>query len=96
MPGPPVRLQRDIANGFVTPVPTLILYAAYTVNFLPALFAGYRGHAVLAIDLHDLGYFSFFVAKRHTRISRRELYIYICGSIPPGAVCMLGLYVLFA
>jgi hypothetical protein len=28
----------DIANGFVTPVPTLILYAAYTVDFLPALF----------------------------------------------------------
>ena len=30
----------DVVNGFVTPVPTLILYAAHTVNFLPAVLAG--------------------------------------------------------
>ena len=46
----------DIANGFATPVPTLILYAAYSVDLIPALAAGnHRSDAVLAIDLHDVG-----------------------------------------
>ena len=30
----------DIANGFATPLPTLLLYAAYTFDILPALVAG--------------------------------------------------------
>ena len=33
----------DIANGFVTPVPTAILYAAFTFDFPPAVVAGIVG-----------------------------------------------------
>ena len=86
----------DIANGFVTPIPTLILYAAYTVNFLPALFAGIFGVMLFWqwTYMTSVYFVSFFVAKRHTRISRRELYIYICAFNSPWVLCaLLGLYV---
>ena len=36
----------DIANGFATPVPTLILYAAFTFDFLPSVVAGIIGAMV--------------------------------------------------
>jgi hypothetical protein len=69
----------DIVNGFVTPVPTLILYAAYTLDPLPVLFAGILGVIVFwQVANGALVYWvSFFVARRQRRISRRELYVYI-------------------
>lgn len=86
----------DIANGFVTPVPSLILYAAYTVDFLPALFTGILG--VMAFwqwtYVTSVYWVSFFVAKRQTRISRRELYIYVLAINSFWVLCaLLGLYV---
>ena len=33
----------DVANGMVTPVPTLILYAAYTFDLLPAVLREFSG-----------------------------------------------------
>ena len=86
----------DIANGFVTPVPTLILYAAYTVDFLPALFVGIIGVMLFwqLTYMTSVYIVSFFVAKRHTLISRRELYFYICAFNSPWVLCsLLGLYV---
>ena len=86
----------DIANGFVTPVPTLILYAAYTVNFLPALFAGIIGVMLFWqwTYVTSVYFISFFVAKRHTSLSRRELYSYIYAFNSPWVLCaLLGLYV---
>lgn len=86
----------DIANGFVTPVPTLILYAAYTVDFLPALFVGIIGVMLFwqLTYMTSVYFVSFFVAKRHTRISPRELYIYIFAFNSPWVLCaLLGLYV---
>ncbi len=86
----------DIANGFVTPVPSLILYAAYTVDFLPALFAGILGTMVFWQWTYGTSVYwvSFFIAKRQTRISRHELYIYIFGINSFWALCaLLGLYV---
>lgn len=86
----------DIANGFVTPVPTLVLYAAYTIEFLPVLVAGLIG-AVLFWQwfyVTSVYWVSFFVAGRHTRIDRRELLVYILG--PNGFWVLgglLGLYV---
>ncbi len=86
----------DIANGFVTPVPSLILYAAYTVDFLPAVFAGILGVMVFWqwTYVTSVYWVSFFIAKRQTRISRRELYVYILAINAFWVLCaLLGLYV---
>jgi len=86
----------DIANGFVTPVPTLILYAAYTVDFLPAVLAGIVGVMVFWqwTYVSSVYWVSFFVAKRQSHITRGELYIYI-GAMNSFWVLsgLLGLYV---
>ena len=86
----------DIANGFVTPVPTLILYAAYTFDFLPAAAAGIVG-AMLFWQLTyatSVYWVSFFGAGRHTRIGRKDLYIYIWALNSPWVLfALLGLYV---
>ncbi len=69
----------DIANGFVTPVPTAILYAAFTFDFLPAVVAGIVG-AMMFWQLTyatSVYWVSFFGAKRQARISRRDTYVYI-------------------
>ena len=86
----------DIANGIVTPVPTLILYAAYTFELLPAVLAGILGVMLFWQWTYVTSVYgaSFFVANRHTRISRREVYTYICGINSPWVLCaLLGLYV---
>ncbi len=85
----------DIANGFVTPVPTLVLYAAFTFDFLPALAAGIIG-AMLFWQLTygtALYWVSFFLAKRQTRLSRRDICIYIWALNSPWLLfALLGLY----
>ena len=86
----------DIGNGFVTPLPTLILYAAYTFDFLPALYAGILGAMVFwqwiyATTLYGV---SFFVAKRQTRISRLQTFVFIIVINSFWVLCsLLGLYV---
>ncbi len=85
----------DIANGFVTPVPTLVLYAAFTFDFLPALAAGIIG-ALLFWQLTfgtALYWVSFFLAKRQARLSRRDICIYIWALNSPWLLfALLGLY----
>lgn len=86
----------DIANGFVTLVPTLILYAAYTADLLPALFVGILGVMLFWqwTYVTSVYWVSFFVAKRQTLISRRELYTYIIAMNSIWVLCaLLGLYV---
>ena len=86
----------DIANGMVTPVPTLILYAAYTFELLPAVLAGILGVMLFWqwTYVTSVYFASFFVANRHTQISRREVYTYICAINSPWVLCaLLGLYV---
>lgn len=86
----------DIANGFATPVPTLILYAAYTFDLMPALVAGIIGAMLFwqLVYMTSVYWVSFFAANRHTRISRREKYIYIYAMSCPWLLCaLLGLYV---
>ena len=86
----------DIGNGFVTPVPTLILYAAYTFDFLPAVYAGILGAMVFwqwvyATSLYCV---SFFLAGRQTRISRLETFVFIIAINSYWVLCaLLGLYV---
>lgn len=86
----------DIGNGFVTPIPTLILYAAYTLGFLPAIAAGIIGAMLFWqwVYVSSLYWVSFFVAGRHRHVTRQELYTYV---IAPNAIWILipmfGLYV---
>ena len=86
----------DIANGFATPLPTLILYAAYTFDILPALVSGIIGVMLFwqLTYMTSVYLVSFFVANRQTRISRGELHIYILAMNSPWILCpLLGLYV---
>ena len=86
----------DIANGYFTAVPTLILYGAFTVGFLPAVVAG-----ILAAMLFwqwtyvsSLYWVSFFVAGRQALITRRELFVYIGAPNAFWVLCpAFGLYV---
>ena len=86
----------DIANGFMTPAPTLILYVTYTAGLLPAVAAGILGVLLFWqwVYASSLYWVSFFVAQKQTRITTRELYTYLFG---PNAIWvlipMLGLYV---
>ena len=85
----------DIANGFLTPVPMLFLYIAYTFDFLPAAVAGIVG-AMLFWQLTyatSVYWVSFFVANRQARISRRDMFIYIWALNCPWVLfALLGLY----
>ena len=86
----------DIANGFATPIPTLILYAAYTVHFLPAIVAGILGIMLFWqwTYVTSVYWVSFFVANRQGRITRGEMYTYIGAMNAPWVLCALvGLYV---
>ena len=86
----------DIGNGFVTPAPTLFLYAAYTFDFLPSLYAGILGAMVFWQWIYATSLYcvSFFVAKRHTRISRLETFIFVIVINSLWVLCaLLGLYV---
>ncbi len=86
----------DIGNGFVTPLPTVVLYAAFTFDILPALIAGMIGTMLFWQLLYatSIYWVSFFVARRQHRISRRDMYIYVWGTNSPWILgALLGLYV---
>lgn len=86
----------DTANGFFTPVPTVILYATFTIGFLPAVVAGIIGVMLFWqwVYVTSVYWVSFFVAGRHRRISRGELYGYIGAMNAPWVLfALLGLYV---
>ena len=86
----------DIGNGFVTPIPTLVLYAAYTVGYVPVVLAGIVGAMLFWqwVYVSSLYWVSFFVAGRQRHITKGELYTYV---VAPNAVWVFipafGLYV---
>lgn len=86
----------DVGKRFVTAVPTLILYAAHTLDLVPSVVAGVIG--VMPFwqwtYMTSLYCVSFFVAGRQSRIGRRETWIYIYGiNSLRAAFALLGLYV---
>ena len=86
----------DIANGFITPAPTLILYVTYTGGLLPAVAAGILGAMLFWqwVYASSLYVVSFFVGRKQTRITTREFYIYIFSLNAIWVLIpMLGLYV---
>ncbi len=88
----------DIANGFVTPIPTLILYSAYTFEFMPALYAGIVGVMLFwqLVYVTSVYWVSFFSAKRQHKLTRHEICIYIIAINSYWVLCaLMGLYVSF-
>ena len=85
----------DIANGFVTPIPTTILYAAFTFDLMPAVVAGIVG-AMMFWQLTyatSVYWVSFFVANRQARIGSRDTLIYIWALNSPWVLfALLGLW----
>ena len=86
----------DVANGFFTLLPTLILYAAFTTGFMPAVLAGMLG-LILSWQwtyVTSVYWASFFMARRQRHITRGELYTYIGAFNAPWVLfALLGLYV---
>lgn len=86
----------DVANGFATLLPSLVLHATYTVPFLPPRIAGLVG-AMLFWQwsyMTAVYWVSYFVVGRHRRVSRGELWLYIWGTNSPWLLfALLGLYV---
>lgn len=86
----------DIGNGFITPIPTMLLHVAFTVIFLPAVIAGIIGLMVFwqLTYVTSLYWVSFFLAERQDGVSQLELVIYIFTINSIWVLCgLLGLYV---
>lgn len=86
----------DIANGFFTPIPALVLHATFAVGFLPALLAGILGVMLFWQWTYVTSVYlvSFFVARRHKQIARGDLWLYLWGTNSPWVLfALLGLYV---
>ncbi len=86
----------DIANGFFTPVPTLVLYAAFSVGVLPAVVAGMLA-AMLFWQwtyVSSLYWVSFFVAGRQALITKGEFLVYVGAPTAFWVLCpAFGVYV---
>lgn len=86
----------DIANGFLTPLPSMVLYATFTVPFLPAVAAGVLGAMLCWQWVYvTSGYWvSFFVAKRHRQLRLPEalLHVHLANSLWV-LLPLLGIYV---
>ena len=85
----------DIGNGLVTAIPSVLLLATYTSPFLPAVVAGIIGVAVFWQWLYCTSVYvsSFFLAGRHRRIGRKDMYLYfLAPNFPWLLASILGLY----
>ena len=86
----------DIGNGFFTPAASLVLLGAMTFEFMPAAWAGILGILLFWqwFYVSSLYAVSFFVAKRHRKITSADLWLYVMA---PNSVWilvpLLGLYV---
>ena len=86
----------DIGNGLTTPIPTLVLFVAYTFGLMPALVAGIIGAMLFWQLVHGTSVYwiSFFMAERHARIKRRDLYTYVFALNSAWVLFpLLGIYV---
>ena len=86
----------DVANGFWTLLPSILLLANYSSPFLPATVGGFVGMAIFYqwIYVTLLYVQSFFVAGRQASITRAEVFIYIWTINLAWILCaIVGLYV---
>lgn len=85
----------DTGNGFFTPIPTLILYAALATGFMPAVYTGILGIALFWqwTYVSSLYWVSFLIAGQQHQISKREVYAYVFSPNAAWIVFpILGLY----
>ena len=86
----------DVANGFATLLPSLLLHATFTVPFLPARIVGIAAAMLFWQWVYMTAVYlvSFYVVGRQKRISRGDLWLYVWGSNSPWLLFpLLGLYV---
>ena len=86
----------DVANGFTTLIPTAALYVLYTVELLPAVVVGIVGTMIFWqwFYVTSVYWMSFFFVGRHSRLSKRELFLYVIALNKFWVACaLLGLYV---
>ena len=86
----------DIANGYFTPLPTLLLYATFAVPFLPAVVTGILAAMLFWqwVYVSTLYAVSFFVAGRHRQLRPAEVFTYIVVPDSPWVLIpLVGLYV---
>ena len=90
-----VGFNADVGNGFITPIPSMVLLAALTTGFMPATFAGILGIALFWqwVYVSSLYAVSVWVAGSHEPLPRATRWLYVWG---PNAVWivvpLLGLY----
>ena len=86
----------DVGNGFFTPIPSMILLAALTFEFMPATLAGILGIALFWqwVYVSSLYVVGFWMAGSHKGMPRSVRWTYVWG---PNAVWivvpLLGLFV---
>lgn len=88
----------DVVNGYVTLIPTILLFVTLSTQLIPARFAGMLGLMLFWQWFYmTTAYFvSFFVAKRHEQLSRSDLLVYIVLLNGPWVLIPLfGLYASF-
>lgn len=86
----------DVANGFWTLLPSILLLANYSSPFLPAAACGFIGVAIFYQWIYVTALYvqSFFVAGRQAAIARADVVIYIWTINGAWILCaILGLYV---
>lgn len=86
----------DIANGYFTPIPTLVLYATFTVPFLPAVVTGILAAMLFWqwVYVSTVYVVSFFVANHHRQLRPGAVFSHIVLPDSPWVLIpMLGLYV---
>ena len=86
----------DIGNGFVTPLPSLVLYATFTIPFLPPAVAGALGAMLFWQWVYvTSGYWaSFFVSGRHRRLGLMEAVLHVHAANSLWVLLpLVGLYV---
>ena len=75
----------DVANGFATPLPSLVLYATFTIPFLPPAAAGALGAMLFWqwIYVTSAYWASFFVAGRHRQLRPLDavLHVHLANSL---------------
>ena len=86
----------DFANGLLLPLPSLFLYVALTVHWLPAMATGILGAMLFWHWLYSgsVYWLSFFGSGGHRSISRGEVFAYVWLATAPWVLSsMLGVYV---
>ncbi len=69
----------DVGNGFVTPVPSMILLTSLTTGFLPATVAGILGVALFWqwVYVTSIYQMSFYMSGGHREIGMRDLLVWV-------------------